>query len=254
MLKLTNLQHTENHMKAVYEVIHGGGDEFKTTLTQNLHVSICSKTGAVDAEFHFTELKAPSMDEALAKLAIWCDRMAAALREPRKVVASVPVFEKDWEAVRDENSSPMGLTWERLQALLSGAGMTAEDIREGSDELHEHEYIRCPQVDVKYLPLTHLDDVPDVLATLENAFPGITGGRDVRPNNPVFLSPFPYARGALVPLPNENRTAQNFFALSQRARDIYRVIAQAYVECICLPPTAKVDAGPLKKTVLVERS
>lgn len=236
MLNLKHLTHADNKIKATYEVVHGGGDEFNTTLTQDLNIDICERTGAVQAELHLISLTAPNLDEAVAKMAIWCERMAEALRVPRKVVASAPVFAKDWEAVKEGVSTPLGLTWERLQAQMGAAGLSAEEIREGSDELHEHEYIRFPRIDVKYLPLSHQEDVPDVLATLELTFPGITGGGVLRPNNPVFIDPFPYARGALVPLSNPQRTAADFFSLSERARDIYRVIAQAYVDCICLPP------------------
>ena len=86
-------------LEAVYEVRHNTA-AYTTILEQDFHLSIDPLNGKVEGKLVLDNLQADSLPEALAKMATWCERMAAALRTPMKSVAAVPVFQKDGDAIR----------------------------------------------------------------------------------------------------------------------------------------------------------
>lgn len=233
MLELTNLEKTDAGMSAIYTVKHNTS-EYSTMLKQNLHVTICPRTGAVKGKLLILDLEAPSLDEARAKLALWCERLAEALREPLKVVASVPVYEKDYDILRAEDAAgPLGLTWTRLQAMARAAlKMPFAAISAAVDELSEGGYISNPYSEVRYLRESAKEDVADTLQAISMAFPGIAKGVTRREANPMFKALFPYNSGAIVPYGNTSRTAAEFFNLSPAARDVFRLVAEAYVDSV----------------------
>lgn len=243
MLKLISLGKKEKKndfesdaMKATYEVIHNT-DQFKTTLTQNLDVTICERTGKVTGELHIIKLEAATMPEAMAKLAIWCERMAMALREPMKVTASVPVFERDYSM--DETSRRFeqgGLTLARLKALANGKGISSADARIALQELYDKELISYPVVDVAYLPGDRDWAAEQILESIEQVFPGVTKGVKLREDAPVFVMPFPYAHHAIVPTNERPSGGADFFKLSETVRTIYRIVAEEFVRAISEPP------------------
>lgn len=94
MLDLKEVSKTTNGLRAVYTVRHNTA-ALPTILEQDLHLMIDERTGAVTGKLLVEELQADNMNAAIEKLATWCERLAAALREPMKVTTSVPVFEKD---------------------------------------------------------------------------------------------------------------------------------------------------------------
>lgn len=82
-------------VEAVYAVRHCSED-FDTTLELDLKMVMDPNTGKVKATLVFEEVEQPDFDAATEKLAVWCERMAQALRAPRQVVAHVPMFEQVW--------------------------------------------------------------------------------------------------------------------------------------------------------------
>lgn len=98
MLMLKEVEMVDAGLRAVYTIRHNNS-QFSTILDQDLHLLIDPRTGAVKGHLNVSGLKAPSIDEAREQLAGWCERLAAALREPMKTTAMVPVFEKDWDAI-----------------------------------------------------------------------------------------------------------------------------------------------------------
>jgi DNA topoisomerase IA len=247
MLELTKLEKTDAGVKAIYTVKHNTS-EYRTTLAQDLHVTICPRTGAVKGELHVLDLEAPSMDEARAKLALWCERLAEALREPLKAVASVPVYENDYDTLRAEDTAgPLGLTWTRLQALSSALKISREALRLALDELAEQDFITHPYSEVRYLRMSAKDDVAETLQAIERMFPGIANGFTLREANPLFSALFPYNHGAIVPYANTSRPTSDFFSLSETARVVYRLIADAYLDSVAELAVAKVDQPSAQK-------
>lgn len=94
-------------LDVVYTVRHNTA-EYSTALEQDLYLRINSRTGEVEGKLVIGELSVGSMPEALEKMATWCERMALALRTPMKAVASVPVFEKDWDAINAAEAAQLG--------------------------------------------------------------------------------------------------------------------------------------------------
>lgn len=240
MLKLVSLSKpkTEDYLpstvKASYEVVHSDG--FKTTLTQDLDLTICEQTGKVTGEFHITKLEAASMPEALAKLAVWCDRMAMALREPMKVTASVPIFEQVSASEDSRKFEEGGLTKVRLQALANGKGISSADAIKAAHKLYQEGYISYPEVAVAFLPGNREWAEPHILTNIEQVFPGISKNVAPRRDAPVFLMPYPYTQHAIVPTDERPRDAAHFFELSETERVIYRIVAEEYVRAISEPP------------------
>jgi hypothetical protein len=222
-------------VKATYEVIHTEG--YNTKLTQELDVTICERTGKVTGAFHITELEAASVPEALAKLAVWCERMAIALREPMRITASVPVFEPEPAAESAQRKfEEGGLTQVRLQALANGKGISSADALRAAHKLFQEGYISYPEVAVAFLPGNREWVAPHILANIEQVFPGVCKNAAPRRDAPVFLAPYPYNQHAIVPSDERPRDAAHFFELSETERTVYRIVAEEYVRAISEPP------------------
>ncbi len=97
MLHLKSVSVDERCLSGEYEVSHDNG---KTVLTQNMTIKMSLNGQPLDVEMHITELQADTFEDAMEKMASWLERLAAGIREPRKIKAMMPVFEKDWEADR----------------------------------------------------------------------------------------------------------------------------------------------------------
>lgn len=241
MLDLKLMEKTEKGMRAVYEVRHNTS-EFKTTLTQDLHLTVCPATGAVTGELIIKELAAASLDEAFERLALWCERLAAALREPRKVTASIPVFEKDQDAIlkNSQGARSPGMTWSRLEAMACALKIPAAVAKEAAAELRDGYFISYPWTETPFLPATAKEDVPEVLKTIEAVLPGMTAGIAVDTQSGFFKEVFPYAHHAIAPASMTAAGECNFAELTPAAKDLYRLIAESYLRCIS-PPSLETD-------------
>lgn len=91
MLKLKHVALTETGLASTYEVVHNVG-LLPTTLTQDIELVVNPETGKVTGRMAIEDLSADSLEDAIEKMAEWCDRLAAGLRQPRKVVCATPVF------------------------------------------------------------------------------------------------------------------------------------------------------------------
>lgn len=94
MLELTRLSLGERgQFNVAYNVRHNVG-RLRTTLEQPLELVVDTQTGKVSGAFHLTDLEVGSIDEAREKMAVWCDRMAAALRGAQRKVGELPLYER----------------------------------------------------------------------------------------------------------------------------------------------------------------
>lgn len=93
MLNLKRMELTPKGIEVTYTVLHNVG-HLPTTLDQDLELVINPDTGAVSGRMVMDNLQADSLDAAREKMAEWCDRMAAALRQPMRQRCMVPVFER----------------------------------------------------------------------------------------------------------------------------------------------------------------
>lgn len=98
-IKLKNVERVEVNplqivVKARYEIAHETPGDTGTRLTQDLDLVLDPVTGKVGAKLTLSDLEADNLDAALEKMASWCERMAIALREPREVVAHLPIIIK----------------------------------------------------------------------------------------------------------------------------------------------------------------
>lgn len=88
-LKDVGIEHDTGQVKAIYSIVHHGP---QSTLDQDLAVSIDPVSGKIKGELQISGLVANDMDEVRLKLAEWLDRLAAGLREPMQISATIPVF------------------------------------------------------------------------------------------------------------------------------------------------------------------
>jgi len=231
MLTLKSTEVTEKHgIKAHYELVDNPGGKHKTTLTQDLHLNICPETGRVTGELRITSLEGRNIEELTAQLARWCERLANAAREPMQVVTAVPVFRKDYEAERklEEAGGPVGLTLVRLQERCRALGLSPEQTLAYANELFQADFITLPRTDVGNLPATARDDIDDILAAIEARVPGMAKGVVARPDSSLFRDPFPFTKTAIVPTAEDED--QHWSALSENAKAVFKVVAEAYLE------------------------
>lgn len=93
MLTLQSMTMVGEAVHLSYVVRHNVG-QLATTLEADLQLKVNPHTGATTASLDLGELDAESLEAARARLAVWCERMAAALRAPvRQPTASLPVYE-----------------------------------------------------------------------------------------------------------------------------------------------------------------
>ncbi|KVP75288.1 hypothetical protein WJ96_05895 [Burkholderia ubonensis] len=93
MLELKDIRLDAQNVSLVYNVRHNVG-RLRTTLKQDLKLQVDVNTGKVTGALHLTELEADSLEGAREKMAIWCDRMAAALRATRRKDGELPLYER----------------------------------------------------------------------------------------------------------------------------------------------------------------
>lgn len=93
MLEMTGFNLKDGHAELTYNVRHNVG-RLRTTLEQTLALQVDIATGKVRGALHVTDLEADSIDAARTKLAVWCDRLAAALRAPQRKPGDLPIFER----------------------------------------------------------------------------------------------------------------------------------------------------------------
>lgn len=115
MLKFKRMATTDQGIALSYTVWHNVG-LLPTTLDQPLDLVLDPQTGKLTGQLVLESLTADDIDQAREKLAEWCDRMAAALRQPmRKVSADLPIFER----VPFEREQLSGYLLERYDALVA---------------------------------------------------------------------------------------------------------------------------------------
>ncbi|KVP17120.1 hypothetical protein [Burkholderia ubonensis] len=90
MLDLTDVRLNERTVSLVYNVRHNVG-RLRTTLEQDFKLEVDLHTGKVKGALYMTDLEADSLEGAREKMAVWCDRMAAALRAARRQSGDVPL-------------------------------------------------------------------------------------------------------------------------------------------------------------------
>lgn len=94
MLELTRLALSERgEANLAYTVRHNVG-RLRTTLEQTLELAVDSRTGKVTGALHLTELEADSIEAARERMAVWCDRMAAALRGAERRQGDLPLYDR----------------------------------------------------------------------------------------------------------------------------------------------------------------
>lgn len=93
MLELTEFSLKDGQARVTYNVRHNVG-RLKTTLEQTLELRVDLATGKVRGSLHVTDLEAANIEGAREKLAVWCDRLAAALRGAERKVGDLPVYER----------------------------------------------------------------------------------------------------------------------------------------------------------------
>ncbi len=76
-----------------YAVRHNVG-ALKTTLEQTMDVRLHLQSGKVEASMSMTELHADSLEAAKDRMALWCERMAAALRGAVRKEGDLPMYER----------------------------------------------------------------------------------------------------------------------------------------------------------------
>lgn len=76
-----------------FSVSHNVG-ALPTTLECNLDMVVAPGTGKVKASLLLEDLEADSVEAAREKMALWCDRMAAALRGVERMPFEVPLYER----------------------------------------------------------------------------------------------------------------------------------------------------------------
>jgi len=127
-----------------YEVVHNVSS-LRTRLTLPLSLQLNLDTNKVKAALDVSSVEADSVDEALDRLANWCDRSAEALRErARKPGIDLPVFTRlsfDYEKLT---------TWQKqlYDQVVADLGALPED--------EEGEYIK--RMHAEHHPIVFLRD------------------------------------------------------------------------------------------------
>lgn len=94
MLKLKTGKFDEHHLTVVYEVTHTRGGRNPTTLRQDIEIQQHLDRPMASAALRILDCEAPTAEEALDRMADWCERIAKAIRgrgEPRLAVLQYPM-------------------------------------------------------------------------------------------------------------------------------------------------------------------
>ena len=92
-IKLDSTNAREPVLDMQFEVRHNVGT-LSTTLSSALGVRIDCSAHIVKAHLTMDNLEADSLENARARMAEWCDRTAAALRNVDRVAGDVPLYER----------------------------------------------------------------------------------------------------------------------------------------------------------------
>jgi len=93
MLELTDMRMDAGLVSLSYNVRHNVG-RLRTTLEQVMQLQVDPRTGKVIAgAMHIMDLSGDNVDDARLKMAVWCERLAAALRGTERKVGELPLFE-----------------------------------------------------------------------------------------------------------------------------------------------------------------
>ncbi|MBU9200156.1 hypothetical protein KTD31_01895 [Burkholderia multivorans] len=92
-LELVDAKFADHKATLKYTVGHNVG-RLPTTLEQDLDLTLDVATGKVTGALHLTDLTADSLDAAREKMAVWCERMAYALRAVQRKNHDLPIFER----------------------------------------------------------------------------------------------------------------------------------------------------------------
>lgn len=93
MLELKSCTSSAGKVQLVYNVNHNV-DTLRTVLEQPLQLNVDLATGNVTGQLTLEGLEVSSIDAAREKLAEWCDRMAAALRNSARTSGDLPLFSR----------------------------------------------------------------------------------------------------------------------------------------------------------------
>ena len=127
MLELIDMQMNEGQVSLVYNVRHNVG-RLRTTLEQVLQLQVNPRTGKVTtAAMHVTDLAADSVDDARLLMAVWCERLAAALRGASRKEGELPLFET--RAFNLDNQ-PLWLQQEYMRLVQQHVSAKTEEDRE----------------------------------------------------------------------------------------------------------------------------
>jgi hypothetical protein len=93
MLELTGIALKDGQAHVTYNVRHNVG-RLRTTLEQTLELRVDVATGKVRGALHITDLETENVEGAREKLAVWCERLAAALRGVVRMEGDLPLYER----------------------------------------------------------------------------------------------------------------------------------------------------------------
>lgn len=140
MLELNTLAQTQpDEVLLGFMVTHNVGT-LRTTLTQELNVTVTPSTGRVCASLELKALQAISLEDARRTMALWCDRMAAALRYVERQPGEVPRYTR---ALFDKDRLPKWLQaeFDRIVVLLRQGSIEHELFEELTLDGHPLAYV-----------------------------------------------------------------------------------------------------------------
>jgi hypothetical protein len=243
MLSLKTCATVDDKLTATYDVVHNDSTS-STKLTQELEIQICQNTGAITGRLHVNDLKAASFEQGIEKLAIWCDRLAKALREPMKIKTSVPVFEKDWDRFHEQEEQhvqALGLSFLRLKNIALEKGLSGQEVMEAAIALYENRYITYPKTDSVHVPKHALDQLTGTLETVTTYLHDLTPLPVINTHAPIFDDERVLTHWAITPLPKPDAASdrasmgkgESGLPHASRAEQIvYRIVAEEYIRAL----------------------
>lgn len=243
MLSLKTCSTVDDKLTATYDVVHNDST-FSTKLTQELEIQICQNTGAITGRLNVNDLKAASFEEGIDKLAIWCDRLAKALREPMKIKTSVPVFEKDWDALREQEAQEvkaLGLSFVRLKKIASEKGLSGQEVMDAATALYENGYITYPKTESVHVPKIALDQLTGTLETVTTYLQDLAPLPVINAHAPIFDDERVLTHWAITPLPKPDAASDRAATgksengppgVSRVEKIVYRIVAEEYVRAL----------------------
>jgi DNA topoisomerase IA len=243
MLSLKQCATVDDKLTATYEVVHND-ESFSTKLTQELEIQICKHTGAITGRLNVADLEAPSFEEGIEKLAIWCDRLANALREPMKVKTSVPVFEKDWDVIHaqeSQESQVLGLSFLRLKKIALEKGLPGQEVLSAATSLYENGFITYPKTESAHVPKIALDQLTGTLETITTYLRDLAPLPVINADAAIFDDDRVLTHWAIIPLPKADavsdrasmgKSENGIPGVSRAEQVVYRIVAEEYIRAL----------------------